>query len=203
MLRSVNMVHSVALVNRQIRAFATTANTVTSLKGHVGYEAIMEKAAQIIHNCSYEDQIVNVLHLHAGGINSTLVNHKSRHIHIDAAIQGGVDLLHKEKLASVTSVDFNQTLPYKNHSYRVIACLQPPGASGPFTPSLNEISRILQENGCAVIGAGESMWKSARLMDALQSVDGCTLMTFVHLNCAKEPLKEPYYLSVLVKKTFD
>ena len=51
------------------RCLSTSRNTISSEKT-TGYGAVLEKAAQILHNLSYEDQRASILFLHAAGANS-------------------------------------------------------------------------------------------------------------------------------------
>jgi hypothetical protein len=50
------------------RRLSTARNVISSDKCS-GYAAIIERAGQILHNLSYEDQRIRVLQLHAGGDN--------------------------------------------------------------------------------------------------------------------------------------
>jgi hypothetical protein len=135
-----------------------------------------------------------------------LVRVKSRHIDIDACIENHSEADHQStttKYSSVDFHDFNKPLPYDSASYRLIVCLFPPTKIGPYTPTFQEISRVLEEDGYALIGATDTTWRKYDMIDNLQKVEECTLLSAMDLNCAKTPLKEPYHLAVLAKKTFD
>lgn len=134
-----------------------------------------------------------------------LAKYKSRHIDLEAVIDTSDAAklpLDPSLFASVEQHDHRKALPFNNESYQVVASLLPPERSR-FSPSLTEIGRILKEDGYALIGASESVWKEERLVDSLQSVPECTLLSALDVNCGRQPMREWYYLAVLVKKTFD
>ena len=145
-----------------------------------------------------------------------LVDFKSRHIDIDLCVpllnstdpksnsieETSVipDKNSDSKLySSLVSCNFQQALPFPRHTYPVIACLFPTSTSLPLLPPFSNMIDTLREDGYLLIGASETLWKKENLFQRLQEVENASMVSCIALNCAKTPLPEPYYLSVLKK----
>ena len=220
--------------------FSTFQNAITSEKVS-GFNTIVERAASILHNLTYEDRRVSILQIYQSnsdtGIHviyiyllksheiycnifciADLVDFKSRHIDIDLCVPllnstDSTSNSTEENLstplkrsasgksyASSMSCNFQQPLPFPRNTYPVIACLFPLATSSPpLLPAFPNMIDVLVEDGYLLVGASEALWKKENLFDRLQDVENASMVSCIALNCAKTPLPEPYYLSVLKK----
>lgn len=74
----------------------------------------------------------------------------------------------KQYQDTVQMVDFSKELPYRHHSHQLIVCLCPPDR-GDIIP-MSEISRILNYDGYAIVGATGKMWKDKSLFPQLEAL---------------------------------
>lgn len=177
-----------------------SGNAISSEK-YAGFEAVLERAAAILHNVSFENQRVTVLHVHASGPGKGLALLRSRHMDMDACAERGAegDVL-ADQYESVETADMAQPLPYGNQAYALVASLLPPSHTGPMQPPLEEVLRVLKEDGFALIGCSASVWRDDAMVEKLLHLKGGTFLSAIDLNCSKEPMKEPYFLTVVTKK---
>jgi len=140
-----------------------------------GFDKCLQRAAGILVNLS-ERNMMKVLHVHCGGRLGYYLGQSSVFdiTGVSPSSKDVEEAKSQRQYKSVSLVDGHfrsLSEDFRSSAFQAVVCLHPPHALTCSAPSIQELLRLVTDDGFALVGAREEAWEADGLMEEVNAAE--------------------------------